>query len=175
MVLMVLITDVFVFSGNNWLKGTCNFSLWINNVAKLLKHMLHHLHNIRYGFLWTIILLFFLVSHFFSFFATRVLTFMVLSRFQETRTLPLWFLLPQNLLMLGRLHRSCMLLSLVPSQVSLLHSLSLCLLFFHFAFSICFPFLLFCLVSSNMFRICLTLSFVLMISYLETTPSITLP
>jgi len=77
--------------------------------------------------------------------------------------------------MLGRLHRSCMLLSLVPSQVSLLHSLSLCLLFFHFAFSICFPFLLFCLVSSNMFRICLTLSFVLMISYLETTPSITLP
>lgn len=39
-----------LYRGHNLWKGTCNFSLWISREVKLLKHMLHHLLNLKYEF-----------------------------------------------------------------------------------------------------------------------------
>lgn len=37
------------YRGHNWWKETCNSSLWNNSAAKLLKHMRHHLLNLKYA------------------------------------------------------------------------------------------------------------------------------
>lgn len=50
-ILFVISSSDFVYRGHNWLKGICNFSPLISSAVKLLKHMLHHLPNLRcHGF-----------------------------------------------------------------------------------------------------------------------------
>ena len=117
-ILFVISSSDFVYRGHNWLKGICNFSPLISSAVKLLKHMLHHLPNLRCpGFPFLVPFQHCILTHVLTEFYELVCFY----RFQEMIILLFLFHLRQRPSMLDRLHQSYILLSLVPSQVNLLY------------------------------------------------------